>query len=172
MALSLAFCCPSCGVAVEGELSAATEALACAACGQATPLPEAPALSASLDASACPVCGSADLYAQRDFSRRLGLALVAVGVLTGPFTRWISTVVFVGLDALLYLLVPSVAVCYACEAQQRGFDKARGPKGFEIAVHDLYRFGKRFPPRREAATAGPRARLLLREGKPTAGAPT
>jgi hypothetical protein len=163
--LVLAFACPGCGGSVEGPLEAGAESLTCSACGRTTPLPEAPDAARSLRADVCPVCGSTDLYQQRDFSRRLGLGLVAVGVLTGPFTHWISTVAFVGLDALLYLLVPRVAVCYACEAQQRGFDAARGPKPFDIAVHDLYRFGKRHPPRREAAVAGPRARLAAREGR-------
>ena len=116
-------------------------------------------------ADVCPVCGSRDVYQQRDFNRRLGLTLAGLGLLTGPFTHWISTVAMIGVDAVLYLLVPPVAICYACEAQQRGFDLEGGPKPFDIAIHDTYRFGKRFPPRRERAVAGPRARLLLHEGK-------
>jgi hypothetical protein len=160
---TIAFACPSCGEAVEGSVDATTTAMACARCGRAAPLPEAAALGASGRVEACPVCGSRDLYRQRDFSRRVGIGLVAVGVLTGPFTHWISTVAFVGLDAVLYLLVPSVAICYACEAQVRGYDAAGAPPPFDVAVHDLYRFGKRFPPRREAAVAGPRARLVMRD---------
>ncbi len=165
MPLTLAFACPACGEAVEGVLEPGTTGLVCPACAARTELPEAPALVAAGDAHACPVCGSADLYQQRDFNRKLGLALVAIGVLTGPFTRWISTVAFVLLDFGLYLFVPTVAICYACEAQQRGFDRARGPKPFDIAIHDVYRFGKRYPPRRALAVAGPRSRVLLREGK-------
>ena len=165
MALTLAFCCPSCGEAVEGPLTPATTEMACASCGKPTPLPEAAALATSLDASCCPVCGGADMYQQRDFNRTLGLALVAIGVLTGPFTKWISTVVFVGLDALLYLLVPTVAICYACEAQQRGIEKSKGPRPFDIAIHDAYRFGKRFPPRRDRATAGPLVRRQMADAK-------
>ena len=130
-----------------------------------TRLKSASALATSLDASRCPVCGGGDTYQLRDFNRKLGLAIVAVGVLTGPFTRWISTIVFVALDAALYLLVPPVAICYACEAQQRGFDRSKGPKPFDIAIHDAYRFGKRFPPRREMARAGPYVRRLMTDGK-------
>jgi hypothetical protein len=165
VALTLSYCCPSCGAAVEGPLGPETTAMACPACRRETPLPEAADLARSLAADRCPVCGSADVYAQRDFNRVLGLALVAAGVLTGPFTNWISTVVLVGADALLFLLVPPVAICYACEAQQRGFEKAKGPRPFDIAVHDAYRFGKRFPPRREAAVAGPRARREMADAK-------
>jgi uncharacterized protein (DUF983 family) len=164
VARSLAFACPSCGASVEGPLAAEAT---CSACGTKTALPEAAQLEATGAADVCPVCGAADLYQQRDFSRRVGLALAAIGLLTGPFTHWISTVAFIALDAGLYLLVPVVAVCYACEAQQRGVEKAHLPEKFEIAIHDVYRFGKRFPPRRDAAVAGPRARLLATEGKVT-----
>jgi hypothetical protein len=165
VALTLAFCCPSCGRAVEGPVGPETADMTCAACGKATPLPEAAALAASQAADRCPVCGSPDMYQQRDFNRKLGVALVAAGVLTGPFTQWISTLAFVGADALLYVLVPPVAICYACEAQQRGFEKAKGPRPFDIAIHDAYRFGKRFPPRREAAVAGPFVRRQMADGK-------
>ena len=163
--VTLAFACPSCGAAVEGALAATTTEMTCGACGKATPLPEGPEVAASGDTLRCPVCGGSDVYQQRDFSRRLGLSLAAIGLLTGPFTHWISTVAFIGLDAVLYLLVPPVAICYACEAQQRGFEKKKGPPTFEIAIHDAYRFGKRFPPRRAAAVAGPLARRLALEAK-------
>ena len=162
MLRTLAFACPACGKAVDAPL--APDAT-CAACGVKTSLPEAIDLLESGAADACPVCGSKDLYQQRDFNRGVGLALAAIGLLTGPFTHWISTVAFIVLDAVLYLLVPVVAVCYACEAQQRGVAKEFLPEKFDIAIHDVYRFGKRFPPRREAAVAGPRARLLIQERK-------
>ena len=162
MARTIAFACPACGAPVEGPLASTAT---CTGCSATTALPEADHLAQSGESEVCPVCGSTDLYQQRDFNRGVGIALAAVGLLTGPFTHWISTVAFVVLDAVLYLLVPVVAVCYACEAQQRGVGRDRLPGKFDIAIHDVYRFGKRFPPRREAAVAGPRARLLVQEGK-------
>ena len=163
--LTLAFACPRCGAAVEGSLAPATASMPCASCGAQVPLPEAGEVAASRRADRCPVCGSGDLFQQRDFNRAVGLTLAAVGLALGPFTHWISTVAAIAVDAVLYLLVAPVAICYACEAQQRGFDKKNGPPAFDIAVFDAYKFGKRFPPRREAAVAGPLARRLKREGK-------
>jgi DNA-directed RNA polymerase subunit RPC12/RpoP len=163
--ITLSFACPRCGAAVEGSPAAGTASLRCPACSADVPLPEAAEVAASRRAHVCPVCGSRDLYQQRDFNRALGLSLAGVGLVLGPFTHWISTVVAIAIDAALYLVVPSVAVCYACEAQQRGFSRKDGPPPFDIAVFDAYKFGKRFPPRREAAVAGPLARRLRREGK-------
>jgi hypothetical protein len=165
--ISLAFACPApaCGKPVEATLSPGTTEASCPACGTTTPLPEAAAIAESGQVDACPVCGGVDLYSQRDFNRPLGLLLAAIGLATGPFTHWISTVALIGLDAVLYALVPQVAICYACNAQQRGYDPAKGPPAFDIAVHDAYKFAKRFPPRRERAVAGPLARRLQDEGK-------
>jgi len=163
--IALSFACPACGASVEGPIAPGTASMRCPACGRDVPLPEAGAVAASRRADLCPVCGSGDLHQQRDFNRALGLSLAAVGLALGPFTHWISTVAAIAVDAVLYLVVSPVAICYACEAQQRGFDRKAGPPPFDIAVFDAYKFGKRFPPRREAAVAGPLARRLRREGK-------
>lgn len=163
--IDVAFACTACGKPVEGALTVQTRHLVCAGCAHPTPLAGAPQVAARGRVDECPVCGSKDLYAQRDFNRRLGLALAAVGLLLGPFTSWISVLVAVGADAVLYALVPSVVICYACNAQYRGVAKDERPEGFEIAIHDAYKFGKRFPPRREAAVAGPLARRLRLEGR-------
>jgi hypothetical protein len=168
---SLAYACPGCGGAVEGVWTAGLGAIACPACGHELVLLAASAPETGAVPRPCPVCGSDEHYAQRDFNRKLGLAIAAVGLLLGPFTAWISTVVAIALDALLYLLVPLVAVCYACNAQTRGFEKRLAPPAFEIAIHDAYKFGKRFPPRREAAVAGPHATRLAYEGKPPSPPP-
>jgi hypothetical protein len=163
----LAYACPGCGKPVEGPIEEGATAMRCGACGRETPLPEAAAVAAAGKPGPCVVCGSTDLYAQRDFNRGLGLAIVVVGLGLGPFTHWISVGIAVAFDAILYVLVPSVVVCYACNAQYRGVPKDRRPAGFEIAIHDAYKFAKRFPPRRDAAVAGPLAQRLRFEGKKT-----
>jgi hypothetical protein len=163
--LEIAIACPGCGRPVEGPLDPGAAALTCKACGRRTELPEAGDLAPGRMPERCAVCGSADLYVQRDFNRPLGLLLAAVGLALGPFTMWISTVVAIAVDAVLYVVTPRMAVCYACNAQYRGFDPAETPKPFDIAIHDAYKFGKRFPPRRDVAVAGPLAKRLLFEGK-------
>jgi len=163
--IQIAFACPGCGKPVEGALGAAVESLACGACGRVTPLPEAATSPTDRPPPVCCVCGAHELYGQRDFNRSLGLTLACIGLLLGPFTSWISTVVALAIDAGLYVVVPSVAICYACNAQYRGFARPQGAPGFEIAIHDAYKFGKRFPPRRAQAVAGPFALRLQLEGK-------
>jgi hypothetical protein len=155
VALTVSFACPACGASTEVDLTPATESPLCSRCKALTSLPGADELARTGAPEVCLVCGCSDLYRQKDFNRPLGLTLAAIGLLAGPFTHWISTIAAIGLDAGLYLVVPNVAVCYACESQVRGFDKAKAPPPFDIAIHDAYKFGKRFPPRREMAVAGP-----------------
>ncbi len=159
--VEVACACKDCGSPVEGPLR--TAGLRCSLCSFHTALPEADEARSAVPFQPCCVCGSDDLYVQRDFNRTLGLTLAAIGLLLGPWTQWISTIVAIGLDALLFLLVPSVVVCYACNAQYRGVPKAQHPEPFEIALHDVYKFNRRHPPRREYAVAGPLQKRLQSE---------
>jgi len=160
----ICFACPVCGErAVEARLGPEVESLSCPA-GHRSALPEAAVALAASPLRPCPVCGSPDLYHQRDFNRRLGILLAGVGLALGPFTSWVSTIVAIGVDAVLYSVTPTVCVCYACNAQFRGVPRDRWPPAFDIAVHDAYKFGKRFPPRREVAVAGPYQARIRAEG--------
>jgi len=163
--IELVFACPACGDPVESGLESTTLSATCGRCGHETALPEAATLVAEGRVDACCVCGCQELFSQRDFNRPLGLTLAGIGLVLGPFTHWISVGVAVVIDAALYLVVPSVVICYACSAQYRGVEESKRPGGFDIAIHDKYKFSKRFPPRRDLAVAGPLARRQRREGK-------
>ena len=69
----------------------------------------------------CLTCGSDKLYSQKDFNRKLGLAIVIVGAVLSPWTYGLSLVAFMGLDYGLYRFVPEVTVCYACDGIHRSF---------------------------------------------------
>ena len=170
-ALELSFACPGCGSPVEGRLDAQTASMTCGTCGRETELPERAALLSASPLAPCTVCGSEDLYHQRDFNRKIGLLIVAIGCVLGPFTMWISVVVAILIDAALYLMIPTMTICYACNAQYRGHPKDRKAPEFDIAIHDAYKFGKRFPPRRAVATAGPYQTREIREAHKTGREP-
>ena len=163
--LEIVFACPACGDPVEFGLESTTLSATCDHCDHETALPEAATEDVEGRIEACCVCGCRELFSQRDFNRPLGLTLAGIGLVLGPFIYWISVGVAVTIDAALYLVVPSVVICYACSAQYRGVAEPNRPAGFDIAIHDKYKFGKRFPPRRDLAVAGPLARRRRREGK-------
>jgi hypothetical protein len=98
--------------------------------------------------SACPKCGCRDLFIRKDFPQKTGLAVVVAAGVTflvlaarrGTFYlgAWVL-VSAAAVDALLYLFVPKVTVCYRCLASFRGVppNPAHGP--YELAVAEKYR---------------------------------
>lgn len=69
----------------------------------------------------CLACGSDKLFTQKDFNRKLGVAIVIAGAAASPWTYGLSLVACMGIDYALYYFVPEIAVCYACDAIHRGF---------------------------------------------------
>ena len=96
----------------------------------------------------CPACGCRDLFVRKDFPQKVGLAVVVLAagsflvLAARPRTFYLGTWVLVGaavLDALLYLVVPRVTVCYRCRRAFRGVPINPRHEGFELAVAEKYR---------------------------------
>lgn len=114
--------------------------LACAKCGESTPArPEAfrPRGEAARIA-ACPACGCPDLYRQRDFNRKLGFAIVLLGGILAPWTRYTSILGCLLIDVIIYRLTRDVVLCYHCHAAMRGFPGESEIGEYDLNVSDKY----------------------------------
>jgi hypothetical protein len=132
----IAFSCPACGGEAVCGPSGVGRCLGCAATPQ---LVLDAALAAGSGVERCPACSGVQLYVQRDFNQRAGLAIVVLGGVLAPFTPFYSSLfVAAAIDALLYLLLPEIVVCYRCQAHFRGF--ARNPRlePFDLHVAEQY----------------------------------
>jgi len=132
--------CPQCGAWPETEQ--VSGAWRCQRCGQElTPQPAADS------APICLRCGNAELYVQKDFSHALGLGILATacGLSVVTFALdWIVTTwaILIGsalVDALLYLMVGDVVLCYRCGTQFRNISRYAGVKPFDLATAERYR---------------------------------
>ena len=96
----------------------------------------------------CPKCGCPDLFIRKDFPQKLGVTIVAVAgiaflvLAANPHRFYVGLWILIfatALDAVLYLLVPKITVCYRCRAEFR--DAPINPKheGFELATAEKYR---------------------------------
>jgi hypothetical protein len=95
----------------------------------------------------CLVCPSTDLFVRKDFPQRLGVGIVALGILASCITWAYALVVatFAVLfatalvDVVLYLLVSDVLACYRCGALYRS-PGGTGPHGpFNLETHERHR---------------------------------
>ena len=97
----------------------------------------------------CLVCGSEALYLQRDFNRRVGLAIVLLGSLVIFWNfLWGIAILFLMalLDLVLYRVLPEVTVCYSCKSVYRGGPRNPQHRAYELTVDEAFE-GSGHPPR-------------------------
>lgn len=85
------------------------------------------------------MCGAAHLYRQKDFNRKWGLALVALGVIFAYWTYGISLVVVTLLDWVISRRVKEVATCYRCQVVFRDTPLIADVAPFDLELQDYYR---------------------------------
>ncbi len=127
----IAFACAGCG---REALSGIDGRGHCAACGAGRELPLSESVRKALVVDRCPACLGEQLYVQRDFNQRAGLAIIGLGSLPALlFGNYWGLVVAALVDALLYAMLPEITVCYRCHAHFRGFE--RNPKHVAFDLH-------------------------------------
>ena len=139
-AAEIAFHCPNCGAEATSGLDGRGSCPRCAA-------PTELALSASLRENRvvyrCAACDGAQLYVQRDFNQRAGLAIVIVGGVLAPFTPYYSSLFVAAIvDAVLYAVLPEITVCYRCHAHFRGFHRNPTHNPFDLHLAEQYELKK------------------------------
>ncbi|HEX7708817.1 MAG TPA: hypothetical protein VF701_20320 [Thermoanaerobaculia bacterium] len=113
-------------------------ARACEHCGTSSDV-VAPAADAII--GRCAACGHDELYFQKDFNRRTGIALVVVGAVFVPWTWGLSLLAVTILDYIVWRIVKDVIVCYDCQAVHRGYPPNPELKPFDLVIHDRHVYG-------------------------------
>ena len=111
---------------------------ACDHCGAATSVVAHPE-DAIIDR--CAACAHEQLYFQKDFNRRTGIALVVVGAVFVPWTYGISLLAVTILDYIVWRVVKDVIVCYQCQAVHRAYPANPALQPFDLATHDRHVYG-------------------------------
>lgn len=137
--------CGQCHVPQRMAFTGGQHAIQCAGCKVETSL-RAGAIEGTT-VCACALCGTPDLYVQKDFPHRLGLAIVLVGIAASSIAwayYWYPIALGVLMvtalfDLCLYYVMGSVVVCYRCLAQYRGTDRNTQHHAFDLAIGERYR---------------------------------
>jgi hypothetical protein len=76
---------------------------------------------------------------QRDFNQKVGLGIVVVGAALAPFTPYYASLgVAAVVDAILYVLLPEITVCYRCHAHFRGYPRNPKHEAFDLHIAEQY----------------------------------
>jgi hypothetical protein len=133
----IAFTCPHCGREATGGLDGRGH---CVHCGRETTLEVTTTVRERGAVDRCPLCQGEQMYVQRDFNQKAGLPIVVVGAVLAPFTPYYSSLfVAAAVDAILYMLLPEIAICYRCGTHFRGFP--RNPKHHAFDLHIAEQYG-------------------------------
>jgi hypothetical protein len=136
----IAFPCPRCGSEAVAGLDGHGR---CLQCGEESALPVSQSLREERVVDRCPACAGEQLYVQRDFNQRAGLAVVIVGALLAPFTPFYSSLfVAAAIDAVLYAVLPDITICYRCQSHFRGFARNPSHDAFDLHIAEQYGPGK------------------------------
>jgi len=133
---SVHFLCRQCETRLGRE--AGEPARDCESCGAATAV-TAPPEGAVIDR--CAACAHEELFFQKDFNRRTGIALVVLGSIFVPWTYGLSLLGVTILDYVVWRIVKDVIVCYDCQAVHRGYPPNPAIKPFDLIIHDRHVYG-------------------------------
>lgn len=93
----------------------------------------------------CPLCGGREMFIRKDFPQKLGLAIVVVAAIISTILIYRHTLAalavlasVVVIDALIYLFVGRVTVCYRCRTELRGFAPNPAHEWFDLATAEKY----------------------------------
>lgn len=153
--MNVSYVCRQCERPQRAELTAAAGQLVCSECHAVTNLAaeDVPAVASQADAgtgaslSGCIVCGCRELFVRKDFSQRLGVSIVVVGLLFstvawGFHWRYLSYAILFATalcDVVLYVLVGNMLQCYRCQAEYRGLSGLEQFEPFNLETHERFR---------------------------------
>ncbi len=132
--LTVAWVCAECTRAIYHLVDGPADGIDCPGCGRRQPLRIDPETMAAGIVSHCLHCGRDQLYSQKDFNRKLGLAVFAVAALLSIPTWGLSLLAATLIDFALYYLLGSVTICYACNTQHRGFRPNPSHGSFDLHI--------------------------------------
>ena len=137
--------CPGCSKRFTfhpGQM--AGEEIACGECGRAFDLAIRDWRSGAGSLERCLACGEHRLYRQRDFNRKVGLAVVlggaGVSLALLPFSvvaAYLVLFTLAGIDLGFYLMLPEVVICYRCGAKYRRFPRESKIEPFDLLTAEL-----------------------------------
>ena len=141
----ISFDCPKCLKPARGEVTAASRGVMCTDCGWTKPVADGDVSDGT--PTRCLVCGCSDLWRQKDFSPKLGVTIVAIGIAISTWfmmqmqPEWsIGTLMAFALaDMVMFAVMRDCLVCYRCHSRYRRVPRLEQVAAFDLEVNERYR---------------------------------
>ncbi len=127
--------CAGCGSGITVLPSLQANAAKCDICAPVTPLQFNQDHCNSRLAD-CPVCERKDFYQQKDFNRKIGVALFVVAACLVPWTYGLSLLALYLLDVFLFRRLSMIAICYKCKTIFRQIENIKEIREFDHEMND------------------------------------
>lgn len=107
--------CPKCGSGVHIYPSTSAKKAECDICSHSFDVNFSPSHEQG-EIKDCPYCARKDFYIQKDFNRKIGIALFVIASILAIFTYGISFIVLYIADYFLFKKLKYIVICYNCKA--------------------------------------------------------
>lgn len=84
----------------------------------------------------CPVCTRQDFYKQKDFNRKIGVALFVITAILSIWTYGLSFVALYLVDLFLFRKLAMVAICYKCRTNFRKLTNIEAIRDYDHEMND------------------------------------
>jgi hypothetical protein len=143
--MQISFDCPKCLQSNRSETTSASGDVTCPHCQWTRPIGGGDLRGET--PCRCLVCGCGDLWRQKDFSQKLGVAIVALGVVLSTLAMaYMQPELSLGIlmafalaDMVLYFVMRDCLVCYRCHARYRRVPEMEQVGTFDLEVNERYR---------------------------------
>jgi len=143
--MNVAFDCPQCDRVVRLDFSAETTELACPHCEHKWGVADSAVVDGKV--CSCVICPSTEFYVRKDFSQRLGVAIIVFGLalscIPWYLSMWYATyAILFGtalVDAAIYMVTGNLLQCYRCHSQYRDISGLDQHGGFDLEIHEKHR---------------------------------
>ena len=127
--------CKECGSSIEVEPHKESTKADCGVCQHVTEVKFTPAQEQGI-LTECPVCTRMDFYKQKDFNRKIGVALFVIAAIASIWTYGLSLVALYLVDLFLFRKLSQVVICYKCTTNFRNVANIEEIRDYDHEMND------------------------------------
>lgn len=133
--MEVTFTCPECQSGVHVFPKADANTADCGVCEHKFPVHFKKEHEEGI-VKCCPMCERQDFYSQKDFNRKVGVALFIIAAILSIWTYGISFIVLYLFDFILHKKLGNIVICYKCDTIFRKASNRDEVPGFDHEMHD------------------------------------